>query len=225
MLAEMDLGGAYTADRAAALSGVPRSTLHYWARQTYLVPSVSAERVKLWSFADLMALRTIYWLRQPKSAADGREIPRSKMRMIKHAITRLHELDLDLFEGTRPNVSITLAGEVLLDRSGSPLESLDGQLVAREAIDVLAPFSTLEGAHGPDLSMPRPHLRILPRKLSGAPHIVDTRVETQAIKALATRGYSVDKIAALYPFLNEMQIVESIELEEQLASNIALRAA
>lgn len=35
----MQFGGAYTADRTAALSGVPRSTVHYWARSGYLVPS------------------------------------------------------------------------------------------------------------------------------------------------------------------------------------------
>lgn len=56
----MEPRGAYTAERAAALSGVPKSTIHYWARQDILVPSVSAERVKLWSYGDLMALRTIY---------------------------------------------------------------------------------------------------------------------------------------------------------------------
>ena len=62
----MESRGAYTAERAAALSGVPKSTVHYWARQDILIPSVSAERVKLWSYGDLMALRTIYWLRQTK---------------------------------------------------------------------------------------------------------------------------------------------------------------
>lgn len=56
----MEPRGAYTAERAAALSGVPKSTVHNWARQDILVPSVSAERVKLWSYGDLMALRTIY---------------------------------------------------------------------------------------------------------------------------------------------------------------------
>ncbi|HZO49924.1 MAG TPA: MerR family transcriptional regulator [Gaiellaceae bacterium] len=55
-----DLRGAYTADRASALSGVPKSTLHYWARIEILVPRISPERIKLWSYPDLMALRTIY---------------------------------------------------------------------------------------------------------------------------------------------------------------------
>jgi len=39
--------GVYTAERAAALSGVPKSTIHYWAREGVLAPSVSAEKVKL----------------------------------------------------------------------------------------------------------------------------------------------------------------------------------
>ena len=39
--------GAYPAERAAALSGVTLSTVHWWARNDVLVPSVSVERVKL----------------------------------------------------------------------------------------------------------------------------------------------------------------------------------
>ena len=39
--------GAYSADRASALSGVLKSTIHYWARTEVLLPSVSAEKVKL----------------------------------------------------------------------------------------------------------------------------------------------------------------------------------
>lgn len=118
-----------------------------------------------------------------------------------------------------------LSGDVLLDRVGQPLETVRGQLVERKLIDVLAPFNTVEGSRGPDLSIPRPELRILPRKLSGAPHVADTRVETQAIQALASRGYGVDEIAALCPFLTTAQIRESIDLEEQLARNIAVQAA
>jgi DNA-binding transcriptional MerR regulator len=56
----MEPTGAYTADRASALSGVPKSTIHYWARTLLLVPTVSASKVKLWSYADLMGVRVIY---------------------------------------------------------------------------------------------------------------------------------------------------------------------
>jgi len=57
---------AYAAERATALSGVPKSTVQYWAGPPILLPSVSAERVKLWSYGDPMALRTIYQQRQTK---------------------------------------------------------------------------------------------------------------------------------------------------------------
>ena len=77
--------GAYPADRAAALSGVPLSTVDYWARKEILVPSLSAEKVKLWSFSDLMGLRIIYGLRQTKAALDGSPIPRSGMADLKRA--------------------------------------------------------------------------------------------------------------------------------------------
>jgi hypothetical protein len=35
--------GVYDADRAAALAGVPKSTLHYWARKGYYLPSIAPE--------------------------------------------------------------------------------------------------------------------------------------------------------------------------------------
>jgi hypothetical protein len=68
------------------------------------------------------------------------------MRKVRQVILRVRELNLDLFEGTRPSVFVTLAGEVLIDSVERPVETVDGQLLAREKIDVLAPFLTHEGA-------------------------------------------------------------------------------
>jgi hypothetical protein len=80
--------GAYSADRASALSGVPKSTVHYWEagdrrpdfghgdRTGLLRPTVSLEKVKLWSYTDLIGLRTICWLRQSKKDAEGRSVSR-----------------------------------------------------------------------------------------------------------------------------------------------------
>jgi hypothetical protein len=71
--------GAYPADRAAALSGVHQSTVRSWAREALLGPCISAQKVTLWSFSDLMALRIIHWLRQTKAAPDGAAVPRTTM--------------------------------------------------------------------------------------------------------------------------------------------------
>ncbi len=181
-MSEPIAGGAYTAERAAALAGVPGRTVHHWARKGHLLPSVS-EAPRLYSFADLLALRVLYWLRRPKHALDH-EIPATSMPKIQRAIERIHRLGLDWIEDGQS----TLNGDVAINAPGIPAHRVHGQLFQTEVIDVLAPFEGMEGAGGPDLRRPRPLLRILPRKISGAPHIEGTRLPTESVHALAKRG-------------------------------------
>src|SRR4051794_37197848 len=157
--------GAYPADRAAALSGVPRSTIHYWARHNVLVPSVSPTKVKLWSYTDLMGLRTIYWLRQRKVTSAGWEIPPAAMPSVRRALAALAELDLDLWtEDGRPSVRVDPNGEIyILTGWGAESGSRAG-LLDPDMFDLIAPFEA-RMARGPDLQAPRPHLRIVPGKL------------------------------------------------------------
>jgi uncharacterized protein (DUF433 family) len=218
--------GAYPADRAAALSGVPKSTVHYWARQEILLPSLSAEKVKLWSYADLMALRTIYWLRQRKQSPGGHEVPASSMPAVRRALRELRDLDLDLWdEEGGPTVAVDHAGRVILDPHGLPAMD-ERQLVAHsDWLDLIHPFPTREGAKGPDLQRPRPHLRIVPGKLAGSPHVARSRVETRALAALARRGMGTGKIARLYPSLEATAIDEALDLEHQLEHNLSVAAA
>src|SRR5690349_22928317 len=111
-----ELRGAYTADRAAALAGVPLSTVHYWARNEILVPSVSPTRVKLWSYTDLMGLRTIYWLRQRKVTTEGWGVPATTMPAVRQALSLLRELDLALWtEDGGPSVAVDPTGEIFVE--------------------------------------------------------------------------------------------------------------
>jgi uncharacterized protein (DUF433 family) len=219
----MEIGGAYPTERAAALSGVPKRTVYHWARLGLLAPSVG-QKPLLWSYTDLLALRTIYWLRQPKVAFD-REVPPTSMPKVRRALQQLRELDLDLFEQGRPVVAVTLSGDVVIDTDAVPLQRTSGQYVERELVDLLGPFEGLEGTRGPDLLRPRPMVRIAPRKISGAPHIAGTRVPTQSIYALADRGLTVEQIARIYPFVERESLDDSLDLERQLANNIHLRRA
>jgi uncharacterized protein (DUF433 family) len=219
----MEIGGAYSAERAAALSGVPKSTVYYWARKGHLVPSV-AQRPLLWSYTDLLALRTIYWLRQPKKAFE-RDVPATSMPRVRRALAQLRELNLDLFEKGRPSVAVTLGGEVVINAEAVPLQLLEGQYLERELVDVVGPFEGLEGTKGPDLLWPRPTIQILPRKISGAPHVAGTRLPTESIFALASRGLSVEQIARIYPFVSRDSLQDSIDLEQQLEHNTSIKRA
>lgn len=220
----MDVLGAYTADRAAALSGVPRSTIHWWARHDVLVPSVSASRVMLWSYADLMGLRLIYWLRRRKTTAKGSEIPATSMRSVRRALKALHALEQAVWEQDRPTLLVDERGGLHLKRPAG-VEPVDGQWVSADLLDLVAPFSTAEGTSGPDLVAPRPELRIVPDKLSGSPHVVRTRLETRALAALVDDGLEVAAIHRLYPYVTPTQIEQALSLEAQLAANLEKRAA
>jgi uncharacterized protein (DUF433 family) len=218
-----DLRGAYTADRASALSGVPKSTIHYWARNGILVPNISPERVKLWSYPDLMGLRTIYWLRQSKPTGNGQAVPATSMPAVRRALKALREdLDLELWTEVRgPSVAVDRRGKVFFTADG--VTSVEGQRVLDgDMLDLIAPFQTEQG-RAPDLYAPRPSLRIIPGKLSGSPHIVKTRIETIVLAALQERGLSETKIAALYPTAPRNAIAEALDLEHELQGN--LRAA
>src|SRR6185295_411036 len=220
----MEISGAYSTERAAALAGVPRSTIYYWARKGHLVPSVSRSPL-LWSYTDLLALRTVYWLRRPKKAFDL-EVPATSMGKVRRALAGLKHLDLALFEEGRPTVAVTTAGEIVLDVEARPLQRADdGQYLDRDLVDLVGPFEGLEGMRGPDLAWPRPTVQILPRKISGAPHVAGTRLSTQSIYALAGRGFDIERLAKIYPFVERPAFGDSIDLEEQLKTNVALRRA
>ncbi len=220
----MDALGAYTADRAAALSGVPKSTIHWWARHDVLIPSVSATKVMLWSYSDLMGLRVIYWLRQHKTTTRGVEVARTSMPAVRRALKELRELNLSLWKRDRPSVLVDANGHLHV-KQPEGVHDLAGQVVSEDLLDLIAPFSTSEGTRGPDLITPRADLRIVPGKLSGSPHVVHTRLETRALAALTADGFDVPRIHRLYPYVTPLQIEQALELEKQLEDNLIKRAA
>jgi uncharacterized protein (DUF433 family) len=218
--------GAYTAERAAALSGVPLSTLHYWSRNEILVPSVSATKVKFWSYTDLMGLRTIYWLRQRKAHGEGREVPATTMTAVRRALRELARLDLELWtDDGGPSVRVDPGGNIFIVARGAPAVTVEGaQLIDEDVFDLIRPFTT-PTTRAPDLTKPRPNLRIVPGKLSGSPHIARTRIETIAIAALADRGFDSVRIEKLYPSVRPaVALVEAIDLERQLNKNLKIAA-
>jgi len=97
-LARAAANGCYDANRAAALSGVPKTTVYWWARHGIVVPSVSPVQEKLWSYSDLMALRIVSWLRRVKPVSDREQpLPASPMPKVRRALGLLDEFGLDLW--------------------------------------------------------------------------------------------------------------------------------
>jgi uncharacterized protein (DUF433 family) len=217
---ELPSGAAYTADRAAALAGVPLSTLHYWSRSGIWVPSVSSTRVKRWSYSDLLALRLIDWLRRDKPDL---KLAKTSMAKIRGALAAVEKLGDRLREHS-VTVWVDPVGGLVVDVEGEvfvPLSrGLAQGLAHLEGLNLVEAWQGDGGVIGPHLFEPRATLRIIPGKLSGEPHVVDTRIPTKMLSTLRTRGLEVPGIIELYPRLTQENVEEAIALEGQLERNL-----
>lgn len=219
------LRGAYSADRAASLAGVPVSTLYYWAREEIYVPGLSRGRLMLWSWPDLLALRAISWLRTTKPDLS---VKATTMKQVRALLWTVEEDSGDRLGERLARRSLVLR----VDTSGRPYVEIEDELAqpvdqgvlqlasSDLMIDLLAVYEPGQGIRGPHLLTPRPQLRILPGKLGGEPHIQDTRIETRAVSALIQRGYEAEQIIELYPFLDVASVEQAVDLEEQLSGNL-----
>ena len=210
--------GCYEARRASALSGVPVSTVYLWARQEIVEPSVSRQRVKLWSYADLMALRVVYWLRHPKRS-QSRQIAASPMSHVRKALAELERLGLDIWDdrsdGPDSPLRVDPSGKIWVQADGTV--ATGGQQGIADFLDLLGPFAVGQ-LRGPDLLRPRPCLRIIPGKLSGEPHLAGSRITTQAAAAIYEHIPDVTKIADLYAGFDAGMFEEAIKFEHSLAA-------
>jgi uncharacterized protein (DUF433 family) len=216
---------SYPAERAAALAGVPISTLYYWARNGIVVPSVSRDRVMKWSYSDLLVLRLVDWLRQDKDDDDHLRLPKASMPRIRKELSKAESLGEHLLDAGL-EVYVDAKGRLAFrDHEGMyiPLGSGVSQEMVDTSVNLVRPFDS-HGLHGPDLVHPRPTLRILPGKLSGEPHVDGTRVPTNMLAALGARRFDEAQIIELYPMLSEENVREALALEKQLEANLG-RAA
>lgn len=210
----LDLG-AYEAARAAALSGIPLSTVYDWARKDIVVPSISESREKLWSYGDLLTLRLVRWLRSEKRAAR-----RTAMAEVRDALDAFgDELWEEAPQGhDRPTIKVDGTGHVIHAGRG---EDASGQRVIGDVLDLFGPFELAPDARGPDLRTPDRHLRIAPGRCAGEPHLLGTRLTTRTVAALAARGYDLDMIGRLYPDEEVEALTEAVRFEQQLTSAAA----
>jgi uncharacterized protein (DUF433 family) len=203
--------GAYSASRAAALSGVPKSTVYDWARKGLVVPSVSPAREKLWSYQDLLALRAVHWLRMRKETD---KIPASPMAQVRRVLEEIVQSGEDPWTGLGAGVFVDRDGRIFVDREGDPRTDAYGQGAwdLGDKVNLMAAIGP-----SPGLVAPSEHIRIAPSRLTGEPHLAGTRIGTLVLAALAADGYEEDGIAGLYG-LPLAEVAEALAYEMRLAA-------
>jgi len=234
--------GVYSAERAAALSGVPKSTVYYWARHDVWSPSLRHRRPKLWTYADILALRIIYWLRHGKKSwpdqLEVRELsttigeathpgPRkratrsSSMEQVRKALESIRTQGQEIWSED-VSIFVDRGGHVFFETATAVISGRRvGQTAMPNVLELLAEFPSEAGVIGPDLKRPRPGLRIIPGKLAGEPHVAGTRIASKRVAALVKDGLNVGQVVDLYPDLSASAVGECVDLEQQLQSNVA----
>ena len=209
--------GCYEVARASTLSGVPQSTVYLWARNGLVTPSVSPTREKLWSYADLMALRIVYWLRHPNSQSGT--VTASPMPRVREALAELNERGLDIWDDSDDDLSSPLrvdaSGKIWLDVEGVAIHH--GQPALPGSLDLFGTFD-LADRRGPDLIRPSPNLRIVPGRVSGEPHLAGSRITTLSVAALSLHLGDLAAVADLYPGFGRGAFDDAAEFERSLAA-------
>jgi uncharacterized protein (DUF433 family) len=207
--------GRYVVDRAAQLSGVPRSTLYDWRREAIYVPDFDALRPIAWSYRDLVYLRLLAWLRQlgmPPPKASNR-VASVKWRVSEGA--RIRRIRTD-------GRTLVLDDEVEADPGGENLLPFDDFAGLLRTFDLLEPIEELRRrgqrrVWAPDLVTPSSHTFISPWVLAGDPCVDRSRIPTAAIHALREeRGLSTADVVQLYPGLTPEAADDAFLLERRL---------
>jgi DNA-binding transcriptional MerR regulator len=179
---EKDGKVAYPVKMAAALSGATVNQLRHWRSVRtgpLLAPEIATAPKVLYSFKDVLALRTCVRLREYAS-----------LQKIRGAVQNLrglgeaeHLASYRLVSDRRGSIQLVTEDEIV------NLSSKPGQLQVVAVIgEVIEPFFARAGVLVPHLLTPRPHLAVDPETQGGTPVIADTRVPYDAVAGLMRDG-------------------------------------
>ena len=202
--------GRYPAERAAQLSGIPKSTLYDWQRHSVYVPDFAGGDPMAWSYRDLVFLRVLAWLRN--DVKTPRPLAAERVRALKAHI------------GAGNDVHMLQADRATLAADGDSTSPLEGS--SRLFTDMLQSFNLTAavedfGRHarlwGPDLVNPSDHTHISPWVLGGDPCIKQSRIPTASIYSLCSeRGLEIAEVIELYPGLKIDAAKDAFDLESRL---------
>lgn len=178
---------AFPVDLTATLTGASVSQLQRWRSTDLLRPETQARPTVLYSFRDVVALRTFVRLRSEVS-----------LQRIRKALTGLRDLDLtehpSRYELHTDGESVFL----VVDEQAVDLVLRPGQRVLLSLSDVFATFQTRQGREVADFRHPRPLLSVRETRVGGWPTIAHTRVGYDSVAKLVLGGVEPADVKRFY---------------------------
>lgn len=186
---------AYGLGTTAALSGATIYQLRRWRRlaesDSLLAPETSAAPRILYSFRDLLALRTFVYLHRNASLQKIRGAIGNLRDLSEVEQTSSYSLVSDDCDDVRL-IKDVAEGIDLVRRPGQRQFPVDMG-------NVIAPFPVRPGVVVPHLLRPRAHLSVDPETQGGIPVIAGTRVPYDTVASLMRGDVPAEKVSDYYP--------------------------
>jgi len=199
---------AFPVPETSVLSGASVSQLHNWRRTGLFVPEVDPTgRPLLYSFRDVIALRSVVKLRSVKS-----------LQKIRKAFKNMPTLDLTEHPSAYSLVD-TGASILVVKRDGESIDVLanPGQTQLANLEEIMNAFTTEEGRDVVDLRRPRARLEVREQRLGGWPTIQGTRVPFDVIANLIMDGsVAASDVARYYPSVTEAAALDALDFARSL---------
>jgi uncharacterized protein (DUF433 family) len=182
---------AFPIPLTSKMSGASVDQLAYWRRTSVLIPEIEAVKPPyLYSFRDVVALRTLAWLRGDHP-----------LQLIRKSLDTLRELDM--VEHPASYKLMKLGSSIGFQPPSGAVVDLakqPGQAAIGTLADIFAEFETVSSRKVDPLLHPRQGVEVNPGRLGGWPTIVGTRIPFDVVAGLISDGtVSPEQVADFYP--------------------------
>ena len=199
---------AFPVDLTVTLTGATKGQLASWrgGNVPLLVPEIARRPRALYSFRDLVALRTVVYLRS--------EVP---LQRVRKAFQTLQDRDLtdhpSRYQLWTDGDSVFLVnGDTAMDLVRRP-----GQEMLAGLNDVFAPFRNFRDQEVVDFLHPRERLEVRERRLGGWPTVAGTRVPFDVVADLVGDGeISPDEVPEFYPTVSALDVPDAVSFAKQV---------
>ena len=164
---------AFPVELASVLTGASISQLRRWSSRGLIIPEVRPKRPMLYSFRDLVALRSVMWLRTETS-----------LQRVRKALANLSAYDLTDHPSAYKFATDGRTISVWTDDGFMDLVQRPGQYEIHTLADFYRPFQNRAGEQVVDFERPMKYLRVNARRMGGWPTIEGTRVPYDSIASL-----------------------------------------
>lgn len=195
------------------MSGASVHQLAYWRNTGVLVPEIESLRAPfLYSFRDIVALRTLAWLRGDHA-----------LQLIRRSLDTLRELDMVEHPSKYKLIKLGKSiGVHLEDDRAIDLAKEPGQTTVGSLADVFAEFETVRRRKVDPLLHPRENVEVNPTRLGGWPTIAGTRIPYDLVAALISDGsVAPEHVGDFYPGVSAAAARDALDFDESVKSDAA----